>query len=694
VNVLRMMTRDGLRDGVIAAAVTAMAATAALAGAGTAAASGPRAAAAAGTISAIAGGIGGPGKATDIAMPFGDACGMTYGAGALYGANTAGLLNDKVVQKIDPVTDELTTVAGDGSAAPYRGNGGPAASASLSASGVALDHSGNLVISDLVDSRIRVVAAQTGTFYGKPMTAGHIYSVAGNGTAGFSGDGGPATKAEINRPDGLVVDAAGNVLIADNGNNRLRALAGATGTFYGQPMTAGHIYTIAGNGTGGFRGDGGPGVKAELLDSVGLTLDAAGNVLIADAGNNRIRVLAGQAGTFYGQPMTANDIYTIAGSKVHRFIGDGGPATAAGLWIPSGVAVDAAGNVLIADSLHYRVRVVAGATGTFYGQPMVAGDIYTIAGNGQRTLSRLGLPATSSAIGLPSCVTVDGAGNVVIGVRGTRPFLVVAATAGRFYRQSMTAGDLYAIAGNNQPTSGFGGPATQAVLGHPFSVATDGSGNDLISAAGRILVLPHTSGTFYGQPMTAGNLYVIAGNGQNGFSGDGGPAAGAALSAPYGMVTDAAGNIVIGDTFNFRIRVIAEQTGTFYGQPMIAGDIYTIAGDGKSGLSGDGGLATAAKISFPSNALADTSGNVLIADRDNDRIRVVAEQTGTFYGRPMTADHIYTIAGSTTGFAGNGGPATRARLDAPFWVTVDPAGDVLIADNGNAEIREVPEASG
>jgi hypothetical protein len=207
---------------------------------------------------------------------------------------------------------------------------------------------------------MRVVAAATGTFYTQKMTAGDIYTVAGNGTAGFSGDGGPAASGEINSPQTVAADAAGNVLIADTGNNRVRVVAARSGTFYGQPMTAGYIYTIAGNGTAGFSGDGGPAMGAEINGPWSAAVDAAGNVLISDTGNNRVRVVAARSGTFYGQPMTAGDIYTIAGGPSGGFFGDGGPATKAELSRPADMAVDAAGNVFISDNLNDRVRVIGG----------------------------------------------------------------------------------------------------------------------------------------------------------------------------------------------------------------------------------------------------------------------------------------------------------------------------------------------
>ena len=131
-----------------------------------------------------------------------------------------------------------------------------------------------------------MAAASTGTFYGQAMTADHIYTVAGNGKAGFSGDGGPATAAEL-RGASVAVDHHGNLVIDDGGNNRIRVVAASTGTFYGQAMTADHIYTVAGNGKAGFSGDGGPATAAGLSPSA-VTVDAPGNLVIDDSGNNRI----------------------------------------------------------------------------------------------------------------------------------------------------------------------------------------------------------------------------------------------------------------------------------------------------------------------------------------------------------------------------------------------------------------------
>jgi trimeric autotransporter adhesin len=270
---------------------------------------------------------------------------------------------------------------------------------------------------------IQVVAARTGTFYGVPMTKGDLYTVAGTGVAHFAGDGGPAVKAGLGNPTGVALDGAGNVLIADQQDSRIRVVAVRTGTFYGRAMTADHIYTVAGDGTFGFSGDGGPATQAELGTPAGVTTDHAGNLVIADTHNERVRVVAVTSGTFYGRKMTAGDVYTVAGGGLTGFGGDGGPARVAEFNAPQAVAVDATGNLVIddtnfgsapADQGNNRVRVVAARTGTFYGVPMTNGDIYTVGGNGQPGFAGDGGPATKAELDAPIGVSVTGAGNLLV----------------------------------------------------------------------------------------------------------------------------------------------------------------------------------------------------------------------------------------------------------------------------------------
>jgi len=606
------------------------------------------------------------------------ACGWAASTGTFYGqAMTAG---------------DIYTIAGGGTSS--LGDGGPATAATLDhPESVAVDANGNLLITDMLHERVRVVAASTGTFYGQAMTAGDIYTIAGNGELGYSGDGGPATAAKFYSPYFVTVDAAGNVVISDIGNQRVRVVAATTGTFYGQAMTAGDVYTVAGDGTEGFAGDGGPATAAELDGPTGVAVDGAGNLYIADAANGRVRMVPAQTGTFYGQAMTAGDIYSIAGNGTTGSSGNHGPATKAELNYPSSVAVDPHGNTIIADSRSNMVLAVAANTGTFYGRAMTAGDIYTIAGNGTAGYTGNGGKATKAELDLPLGVSVDQAGDLVIADASNNRIRLVAANTGTLYGQAMTAGDIYTIAGDGTAGySGDGGPATAAELNAPSWAVVDGDGNVIIAdtSNNRVRVVAARTGTFYGQAMTAGDIYTVAGDGTAGYSGDGGPGPAAELDSPTGLALDSAGNLVIADFFNDRVRVVAASTGTFYGQAMTAGDIYTVAGDGQSSGLGDGGPATEASLAGPGAVAFDGSGNLLIADTLHNRLRVVAASTGTFYGQAMTAGDIYTIVGDgNQGFSGDGGPAAAAVLDWPSGVAVESGGGVLIADEQNFRIRLV-----
>src|SRR5205814_1565897 len=223
----------------------------------------------------------------------------------------------------------INTVAGGGA-----GDGGDATIANLnSPASVAVDSSGNLYIADLGNERIRKIAAATGI----------ITTVAGNGVLGFTGDGGAATKASLNSPASVALDASGNLYIADYFNHRIRKIAAATGI----------ITTVAGNGSPSFAGDGGAATSASLNSPSGVALDASGNLYIADFFDNRIRKVDAASGI----------ITTVAGNGSFGFAGDGGAATSASLSGPAGVAVDAGGNLYIADYANHRIRKVAAVRG-------------------------------------------------------------------------------------------------------------------------------------------------------------------------------------------------------------------------------------------------------------------------------------------------------------------------------------------
>ena len=393
-------------------------------------------------------------------------------------------------------------------------------------------------------------------------TPGDISTVAGNGSAGCSGDGSLATSADLSFPSGVGVDSSGNLVIADTDNNRVSVVAETSGTFYGVAMTAGDMYTVAGQAavcTGGYSGDGGLATSAQLDFPYDVAVDGSGNLVIADVANNRVRVVAETSGTFYGVAMTAGDIYTVAGNGTGGYSGDGGPATLAELFDPAGVAVDGSGNLVIADALNDRVRVVAETSGTFYGVAMTAGDIYTVAGSDTGGQSGDGGPATSAELNFPQGVAVDGSGNLVIADADNNRVRVVADSTGTFYGAAMTAGDIYTVAGiGTGGSSGDGGPATSAELNFPSRVAVDGSGNLVIADTdnNRVRVVANSTGTFYGVAMTAGDIYTVAGTGTGGYSGDGGPATSAELAGPAGVAVDGSGNLVIADAFNNRIRAV------------------------------------------------------------------------------------------------------------------------------------------
>ena len=704
-----------------AAALAVSLATLSVAGPATAAV---HAAGRAWTIRTVGGGIGGPGRATGIFI--GNPCAVSYRDGHLYVATNAFVGLAGGVRRIGARTDWLGTPVGTGITADTP-DGTPADHASIGPScGLAFDHHGNMLVSDGSyysagssdggNNKVRVVPAESGIFYGQLMKAGGLYTIAGTNSAGFSGDGGPAITATLNGPGGLAVDGAGNVIVEDSDNNRLRVIAALSGTFYGIPMTSGDMYTVAGGGTEVANGV--PATRAKLsIVPVGdlkydysepwpvVRIDHAGNIVLADTAACRVQVVAGRTGRFYGQQMTVGDIYTIAGTGRCGFSGDGGPATRAKFGFLGGLAIDHAGNVIVSDLQHERIRVIATTTGHFYGQKMLAGDVYNLAGDGQPGSSGDRGPAVRARLSGPTGITVDTAGNVVIadGV-GSGPLSyfendriqVVAARSGHFYGRQMTAGDIYTVAGNgNFPYSGDGGPATSAVI-YTSGNAISRSGDLIFSDnSNRVRLIAARSGRVYGARVRVGHIYTIAGNGSAAFekyTGNRGPARRATLSSPGGVAVDRAGNLLIAVSGSNRVCAVAARSGRFYGQPMKAGHIYSIVGDGSPTPSGDGGPATKAGVT-PTALTVDPAGNLVIADGVSLQIRVAAERSGRFYGQGMRAGDIYTIAGKRGFGYTNGGPALDTEVD-PLNVAVDKAGNILMADGLFYRVRVIAVRAG
>ena len=326
---------------------------------------------------------------------------------------------------------------------------------------------------------------------------------------------------------------------------------------------------VAGTGTFGFSGDGGSATSARLASPLGLAVDTAGNLFIADYDGARIR------------KVTPNGVITtVAGNGASAFGGDGGPATQAEIG-PTDVAVDAAGNLFIADNDNHRVRKVT-----------PNGVITTLTGNGTAAFTGDGGLASAAQVANPRGVAVDSAGNVFIADYDNNRI-----------RKISTDGRISTVAGNGVfAFSGDGGPATLAGLS-PTGVAVDGAGNIFIADNDNHRVR---------KVDLAGTITSIAGTGTLGFSGDGSSGTSAQLAFPVGIATDSAGNAFIADSENQRIRRV-----------NTAGIIATVAGSGLGQTLGDGGPATLARLILPSDVAVDTAGNVFIADTLNHRVRKV-----------------------------------------------------------------------
>jgi RHS repeat-associated protein len=608
--------------------------------------------------------------------------------------------------------NDVYTVAGSSSgAAGHSGDGGVATSALLDQpAGVALDGSGNLFVADLSNSRIQEVAASTGTQRGQSMTAHDIYTIAGSssGNSGHSGDGGAATSALLDAPQGIALDGSGNLFVADVGNNRVQEVAISTGTQRGQSMTANDIYTVAGSSSGssGHSGNGGAATSALLDQPTGVAVDGSGNLFVADSANNRVQEVAISTGAQRGQSMTANDVYTVAGSSSGSsgYSGDGGSASSALLAFPTSVAVDSAGGLIIADLENNVVREVAGTTASQFS--LTANDVFTVAGNYSTGTSGSGGQATDAQMTSPKGIVADSSGNLYIADSGANRVQELAATTHTQWGISMTAGNLYTILGSSAGTagsSGDGGAGTSALLHSPSGVALDANG-DLFVADGtnnRVQELAATNHTQWGISMTANDVYTVAGSssGTSGHSGNGGAATSALLDSPADVALDGSGNLYIADAINNRVQEVAVATGSQRAQAMTANDVYTVAGSssGTSGHSGNGGAATSALFDEPTGVAVDSSGDLFIADQNNNRVQEVAGTTGTKWGQSMTANDMYTVAGSSSGssgHSGNGGAATSALQNQPTDVVLDTSGDLYVSDTGNSRLQEIAVATG
>lgn len=458
------------------------------------------------------------------------------------------------IRRVDIRTGVITTVAGNGS---FRFNGDniPALSASIDPFDVEIDQAGNIFFADLANHRIRRVDARTAI----------ITTVAGNGISAFSGDGTLATNASLSAPNGIALDGMGNLIIADQLNNRVRKVDARTGI----------ITTIAGSELP--IGDNDLAIKANVGDPFSVVVESSGNILISDTGNRRVRRVNINNGS----------ITTIAGNGTLGFSGDNGPATEAS-FAPNTIAQDSNGNIFIVDPVFHVVRRIT-PTGT----------INTVAGTGRFGFSGDNGPATNAQLDSPRGIAVDSAGNLFIADLFNN----------RIRRVDARTGIITSVAGNGRANiTGDGGPATQASLAFPLAVTVDKNNN--------IFILDLVGNLVRRVDARTGIITTIAGTGDASFSGDGGPAINAAINTAFGLTADNNGNLFIADTGNSRIRRIDA-----------SGIITTVAGNNTPDYSGDGLSATTASLNRPKGIAFDSAGNLYIAGGFNNAIRVVKAMT-------------------------------------------------------------------
>ena len=632
------------------------------------------------------------------------------GAGNLYIADWS----DNRIRKVDS-SGNISTVAGTGTSG-FSGDGAAATAAQLNwPRGVAPDGSGNLYIADTFNHRIR-----------KVNSSGIITTVAGTGTRGFSGDGGAAGAAQLNRPYGVAVDGSGNLYIADSQNHRIRKVdsAGVISTvaqgLFSRSVAldgSGNLYIAAGdNRIYKLSPQSGGGVTLPTVslsanpsvirrgESATLTWSATNAVSAAiDQGIGAValggsRQVSPTATTRYAITVTNSNsrtaraavtvtvreprtpVNTVGGEGTAGFSGDGGPAAQARINSPGGVALDGSGNLYIADTDNHRIRKID-----------VLGTISTVAGTGTAGFSGDAAAAAAAQLNSPRGLDADEAGNLYIADTSNH----------RIRKIDVSTGNISTVAGTG--TAGYGGDgaaATAAQLNFPRDVDVDRAGN--------LYIADTNNHRIRRVDVSTGNISTVVGTGVAGDGGTGGLATAGQLNYPYDVWVTGSGALYIADTFNNCVRWVGVPAGTGFAtafatgfaaagkagaaagkakselpgraqDPPSAPVLLTVAGTGTAGFSGDGGAATTALLDRPTSVALDGAGNLYIADTNNNRIR-----------RVSAAGMIATVAGSgAADDGGEGGEATATPLNAPAGILVDREGNLYIADTDNHRIRRV-----
>jgi sugar lactone lactonase YvrE len=598
---------------------------------------------------------------TDIVFdPSGDAF-IPTGAGFPY------------VIRVDAVTSNVTIIAGTG-VATSTGDGGLATSATVETMvGIALDPQGNVYFSATTPQNVRKVNISTGiisTYVGTSQLS----------TSGFAGDGGPSNMAKLNSPQRIAIDASGNLYIADQLNHRIRMVtAPAAGQTYGI------INTIVGTGTPSDSPNGTLSINENLNNPRDVDMTPAGDLLIADGFNRRIKIVAPPvnfAGTALGSTSSANvsvrvnDTLTVGsyavGSSSKTFTSAAPTGTLNGTSTPCIAGTTLAANTICTVALKFSPQIAGeqgaplqfiDASNNIYTLPLeglgnapaatvLPGVINPIAGTG--TAGNIGnnTPAISAQLNSPVGVAFDSLGNCFF-----------TDSANNEVREISATGVITTVAGTGAAgSSGDGGLATVATLNNPTGITVDGAGNIYISDTNNNRIRVVRSGVI--SPLAGTG--VTCSQATTPTCGDGGPSALAQLTSPTGLFLTASGVLYIADTGDNSIRTVGIRSTA----------MSTVAGTSTAGYSGDSGASATAQFSAPSAVAVDSNGNIYVADTGNNAIRVIHNGT------------IDTYAGSKTAGFSNG-PAATAFFNAPSGLAVDAAGTLYVADKSNNAIRRI-----